>query len=176
MKTMRAASVLAVALLAAMTFASSSEAQSSPSEQDIIDALLGFPGHEGSGRGVTVEGGEDAVPAINLKVNFEFNSARLDNESILTLNTLGRALSNDALRGQVIEIIGHPDASGPLEYNDELSERRAGAVVDYLVRNFGVDPVLISSRGMGERQLLDNDNPESGANRRVEIRNVTEGY
>ncbi|MCY3877516.1 MAG: OmpA family protein [Rhodobacteraceae bacterium] len=176
MKTTHVASVLAVALLAGMMIASSPEAQSSPSEQDIIDALLGFTGHEESGRGVTVEGGEEAVPAINLKVNFEFDSAQLDNESILTLNTLGRALSNDALRGQVIEIIGHTDASGTLEYNDELSERRAGAVVEYLVQNFGVDPVLISSRGMGERQLLDSTNPESGINRRVEIRNVTQGH
>ena len=40
----------------------------------------------------------------------------------------------------------------------------------------GVDPVLISSRGMGERQLLDCDNSDSGTNRRVEIRNVTQDY
>ena len=41
------------------------------------------------------------------------------------------------------------------------------------VRNFTVDGSLISSRGMGERQLLDKGNPEGAINRRVEIRNVT---
>ena len=50
----------------------------------------------------------------------------------------------------------------------EHSQRRAAAVVGYIVRNFTVDGSLISSKGMGERQLLDNDNPEAAVNRRVE--------
>ena len=55
----------------------------------------------------------------------------------------------------------------------EHSQRRAAAVVGYIVRNFTVDGSLISSKGMGERQLLGNDSPEAAVNRRVEIRSVT---
>ena len=44
----------------------------------------------------------------------------------------------------------------------------------YIVRNFTLDPALLSSKGMGERQLLDADDPEAATNRRVEIRNVTQ--
>lgn len=173
MRIIRSVSAFAMTLVACATIATGSAAQSSPTEQDIIDILLGPSGNGEAGKGVTVTGGDDRVPTINLKVNFEFNSARLSNESILTLDTLGRALSSDALKGQTIEIIGHTDASGTVEYNDGLSERRAGAVVNYLVWNFDIDPSLVSSRGMGERQLLDSDNPDSAINRRVEIRNIT---
>ena len=181
---MRTSSIVfttAAALAAVTVIAAGAVAQTTPTEQDIIDALQ-KPDDKGeftkvrslSGdRGVTVTGGEKAVPSIDLKVNFAFDSARLDNESLLTLDVLGRALSSEALNGQAIEIVGHTDAKGTLEYNDALSQRRAAAVVTYIVRNFTLDPALISSKGMGERQLLDQDNPEAGVNRRVEIRNVT---
>ena len=171
----------AAAITAPILVASGVGAQTTPTEQDIIDALQ-KPGGTGeftnvrslSGdRGVTVAGGETTVPSIDLKVNFAFDSARLDNEALLTLDVLGRALSSEALKGQAIEIVGHTDGKGTLEYNDVLSQRRAATVVTYIVRNFTLDPALISSKGMGERRLLDEDNPEAGINRRVEIRNVT---
>ncbi|MDE0390691.1 MAG: OmpA family protein [Rhodospirillales bacterium] len=181
MRTSSIAFTMTAALAASILVVSSGGAQTTPTEQDIIDALQ-KPGGTGeftnvrslSGdRGVTVTGGEKTVPSIDLKVTFAFGSARLDNESLLTLDVLGRALSSEELKGQAIEIVGHTDAKGTLEYNDTLSQRRAAAVVTYIVRNFTLDPALMSSKGMGERQLLDKDNPEAGINRRVEIRNVT---
>ena len=182
MRTSSIAFKTAAALAAVTVIAAGAVAQTTPTEQDIIDALQ-KPGDTGeftkvrslSGdRGVTVSGGEKAVPSIDLKVNFAFDSARLDNESLLTLDVLGRALSSEALKGQAIEIVGHTDAKGTLEYNDALSQRRAAAVVTYIVRNFTLDPALISSKGMGQRQLFDEDNPEAAVNRRVEIRNITQ--
>ena len=173
---------LAAALAASTVLMFGAKAQSIPTEQEIIEALLPRPASTGGfsktrslsgGRGVQISLGTEVAPSINLKVNFEFDSARLDNESILTLDVLGRALSSEKLKGHAIEIVGHTDAKGTLEYNDALSQRRAAAVVGYIVRNFTVDRSLISSRGMGERDLLDNDNPKAAVNRRVEIRNVT---
>ena len=181
MKTSGIGFVLAAAIAAPAILASDAAAQTM-TEQDIIDALQKPADESGeftnvrslSGdRGVTVTGGEKTVPSIDLKVNFEFDSAQLNNESLLTLDVLGRALSSEELKGQAIEIVGHTDAKGTLEYNDALSQRRAAAVVTYIVRNFTLDPALLSSKGMGERQLLDEDNPEAAINRRVEIRNVT---
>ena len=182
MKTSGIAFAAAAAVAASIVVAIGGAAQTAPSEQDIIDALQ-KPGNTGeftkvrslSGdRGVTVTGGEKTVPSIDLKVNFAFDSARLDNESLLTLDVLGRALSSEELKGKAIEIVGHTDAKGTIEYNDALSQRRAATVVTYIVQNFTLDPALISSKGMGERQLLDEDNPEAATNRRVEIRNVTQ--
>ena len=174
---------LSAAIAASMLLVFGAQAQSTPTEQEIIDALLPKPpGSQGraktrsmtGGRGVGVSDGAETTPSIDLKVNFEFDSARLDNESMLTLDALGRALTNEKLKGHTIEIVGHTDAKGTVEYNDALSQRRAAAVVSYLVRNFAVDGSLLSSKGMGERQLLDKDNPRAAVNRRVEIRNVTQ--
>ncbi len=181
MKTSRVALVLAAAVCAAL--AASAQAQSGPSEREIIEALtqppvknqgLGRTRSLSGGRGVSVAGGEaKPVPSISLKVTFAFDSARLDNESVLTLDVLGRALSAEALQGQAMEIVGHTDAKGTLAYNDALSERRAAAVVSYITRKFALDRSLITSKGMGERQPLDRASPEAAVNRRVEIRNIT---
>ena len=183
MRGINIALVLAAAVAAVGVPRVEAQVRSTPTEQEIIDALLpsaADPGKKGrtramSGdRGVRVSGDtETGVPSIDLEVNFAFDSTRLDNESMLTLDVLGRALSSDALKGQTIEIVGHTDAKGTQEYNDALSQRRAAAVVSYLVVKFPVDGALLSSKGMGERELLDADRPEAAANRRVEIRNVT---
>ena len=183
MKTSSVALAFAIAAVTGAAFVSSAQAQSRPSEREIIEALTkrpakarGFSKTRSFGkRGVTVTGEEKRpAPSIDLKVTFGFDSARLDNESLLTLDVLGRALSSKALKGQAIEIVGHTDARGALEYNDALSERRAAAVVGYIARKYALDRSLIAWKGMGERQLLDPDNPEAGTNRRVEIRNVTQ--
>lgn len=175
-------SALSLFVSTAAVFSSHAIAQNNPTKQDIIKALLNRPekADEITGsrsflkkRGVTVTGGDEQPPSINLKVNFEFDSDRLETDARLTLNTLGRALADAKLKGKLIEIVGHTDAKGGLEYNDDLSNRRAAAVVNYVVSNFGVDPSLISSRGMGKRQLLDESDPLGEINRRVEIRNVT---
>ena len=173
---------LGAAAVALVLLASGVHAQSTPTEEEIIRALLPGPDNDrrssrtrslSGTRGVSVSGGAKTVPSIDLKVNFEFDSARLDNESILTLKALGRALTNEKLKGHAIQVVGHTDARGAAEYNDALSQRRAAAVVGYIVRNFAVDSSLMSSKGMGERQLLDKNNPGAAVNRRVEIRNVT---
>ena len=170
MKTSGIAFAAAAAVAASIVVAIGGAAQTAPSEQDIIDALQ-KPGNTGeftkvrslSGdRGVTVTGGEKTVPSIDLKVNFAFDSARLDNESLLTLDVLGRALSSEELKGKAIEIVGHTDAKGTIEYNDALSQRRAAAVVTYIVRNFTLDPALISSEGNGRAPTARQRQPRSG--------------
>lgn len=69
-----------------------------------------------------------------------------------------------------VSIVGHTDSSGTDAYNQNLSERRAAAVKDYLASQ-GVDPAVMSTSGMGESQpVADNSTKEGRAqNRRVEI-------
>ncbi len=70
----------------------------------------------------------------------------------------------------VIEVAGHTDSQGSEEYNQALSERRAGTVAGYLV-NRGVLEMRVMPVGMGEaRPVADNGTPEGRAlNRRVEL-------
>lgn len=67
-------------------------------------------------------------------------------------------------------IYGHADSTGPEIYNQGLSERRARAVVDYLIHH-GVPAERIRAQGFGEtKPVADNDTAEGRQkNRRVEM-------
>jgi OOP family OmpA-OmpF porin len=69
-----------------------------------------------------------------------------------------------------MEIQGHTDNVGSAEYNQKLSENRAKAIVDYLVRN-GIDPKKLDYRGYGLTQPVASNDTEDGRaeNRRVEL-------
>lgn len=68
------------------------------------------------------------------------------------------------------EIHGHADSTGPSTYNQKLSERRALAVVNYLVDK-GVNPGRLTATGFGEEQPVAPNTTREGRqqNRRVEL-------
>lgn len=70
-----------------------------------------------------------------------------------------------------IEIRGHTDGHGSLDYNQRLSENRAKAVVDFLLSK-GVDPKRLQYKGFGKTQPIDSNATEEGRarNRRVEFK------
>jgi outer membrane protein OmpA-like peptidoglycan-associated protein len=72
--------------------------------------------------------------------------------------------------GLKIEVEGHTDSVGSEEFNQKLSEQRAGAVRDYLVSS-GVSADNVTSRGFGKLQpVASNDTAEGRQrNRRVEL-------
>ena len=72
--------------------------------------------------------------------------------------------------GLKLEVEGHTDSVGGEEYNQRLSENRAGAVRDYLIQQ-GVRSDTIIARGFGESQpAVSNDNAAGKQqNRRVEL-------
>lgn len=71
----------------------------------------------------------------------------------------------------VVEIGGHTDSTGNEEANKKLSERRAQAVVDYLIQN-GITKRQITSKGYGDQQPVASNDTEEGRqlNRRTEIK------
>lgn len=72
--------------------------------------------------------------------------------------------------GLHLEVEGHTDAVGSDDYNQQLSEKRAGAVRDYLVQQ-GIPSDTIVARGLGKTQpVASNDTTEGRQqNRRVEL-------
>ena len=72
-------------------------------------------------------------------------------------------------------IEGHTDSLGDDEYNQDLSERRAQSVVDFLT-DAGVDPSRLQAVGYGESDPVADNATEAGRreNRRVKIRNLAE--
>lgn len=100
---------------------------------------------------------------------FDLDKATLRPESTNELNRLIK-LMNDVPTLE-IELSGHTDSQGSESYNQSLSERRAKAVVDYLV-NAGISKSRLVSKGYGEMDPIDtNDTPEGRQmNRRTEFK------
>jgi len=105
---------------------------------------------------------------IDLTVNFDFDSARLKDDSKPQLERLAEALRNDRLASLRFQVEGHTDAQGTASYNDALSARRAEAVVAFLAQA-GIDREKLQSVGRGFRDLLDATDPKAAKNRRVRI-------
>jgi outer membrane protein OmpA-like peptidoglycan-associated protein len=117
---------------------------------------------------------DDAPPAVDLDIRFEFNSHKLTPAARAQLDSLGQALSSDSLRTFRFKIAGHTDSVGSDSYNKQLSEERAAEVRTYLMRTYGIAPDRLASVGLGESQLKMPQDPENGANRRVEVINLGE--
>jgi outer membrane protein OmpA-like peptidoglycan-associated protein len=75
-----------------------------------------------------------------------------------------------AYPGLKVQVEGHTDSVGSDQYNQQLSEQRAGAVREYLVQQ-GVGDASITAQGFGKSQpIASNDTPEGRQkNRRVEL-------
>ena len=80
---------------------------------------------------------------------FEFDKATLMPESQPALNELQKLLLDNP--HIVVEISAHTDRIGTVEYNNDLSQRRAKAVVDYLEQQ-GIDKERMVARGYGKSQ------------------------
>lgn len=100
---------------------------------------------------------------------FEFNEATLRPESIPELERLIKLLND--VPTLKIEISGHTDNVGSELYNQELSEDRAKAVVDFLIAK-GIDENRLEYKGYGLTQPIATNETEEGRamNRRTEFK------
>ncbi|MFQ5739523.1 MAG: OmpA family protein [Acidobacteriota bacterium] len=101
-------------------------------------------------------------------LQFDFDKATLRPENRELLSRIAGILLTSAR--YAIYVYGHTDDIGSDEYNQDLSERRAEAVRDYLVEA-GIDPNIISAKGFGKSNpIVAGTSPRARAkNRRVEI-------
>lgn len=111
-----------------------------------------------------------ALPAVDLDVRFAIGAADLTAEAVAQIDILAEALQSDALARQRVMIAGHTDATGAAITNLALSQRRANAVRDYLTEVHGIEIGRLVTVGFGEEHLKDPLQPNSGVNRRVEVR------
>lgn len=105
---------------------------------------------------------------VTYGITFDINKSNLRPESMGTINQINKLLTdNPTLK---IEIDGYTDTDGDDASNLQLSEDRANAVRDQLVK-MGIEGSRISAKGLGETNpVADNASFEGKAkNRRVEI-------
>ncbi|MDH3991176.1 MAG: OmpA family protein [Gammaproteobacteria bacterium] len=122
---------------------------------------------EGTGVSVT-RIGDNITLNMPGNVTFATNSSDLSPAFFDVLNSVGKVLSE--FDQTVVEVAGHTDSTGSDEYNQSLSERRAGSVAAYL-QSQGVIPARLITVGMGETRPVSDNGTTGGRqlNRRVEI-------
>ena len=107
--------------------------------------------------------------ALSLPVQFGFDSAQIMPSAHPQLDALAAGIRQlPGARRVVIE--GHTDAIGPESYNDQLSQRRARAVMDYLVTIQSIDPERLRPVGLGQHEPLPGLDANAAGNRRVQFR------
>lgn len=103
-----------------------------------------------------------------LKVLFDTNKAVIKKNSFKDVDNLADVMKNNPDLNVIIE--GHTDSVGSAEANKKLSQKRADAVKQYMVKKTGIDAKRITAQGFGEdKPVASNDTKEGRAqNRRVE--------
>jgi OOP family OmpA-OmpF porin len=107
---------------------------------------------------------------INEKVQFEFNKAKILPESHSLLDEVAKVMKEHP-EIKKVEVEGHASSEGSDSYNLKLSDKRAKAVMDYLVKTGGIAKEMLTAKGFGETRPLDPADTEEARekNRRVEF-------
>jgi OOP family OmpA-OmpF porin len=107
------------------------------------------------------------VASVKLKVNFAFDSDDVQEHYFADLQGLADFLKR--FEDMHVDIEGHTDSAGDTGYNQNLSQRRADAVRELLINEYGVAAYRLEAKGYGEsRPVAGNDTKEGRAeNRRV---------
>ena len=114
---------------------------------------------------------DDYVVQSTSTVNFKVNSAVLSEEAKANLDQVAQTAMT--MKGYTIEITGFASSDGDAKKNKALSQRRAQAVIDYLVETHNVPLRRIgTSYGFGELQAVADNTTLEGRqqNRRVEVK------
>ncbi|MGI9492737.1 MAG: OmpA family protein [Geminicoccaceae bacterium] len=112
------------------------------------------------------------IASISSDVAFDVNKADLKQSFYPRLDEIIQTLKQSPETS--FEVIGHADSTGEADYNQGLSERRAAAVADYLVKG-GISPNRFSTSGRGEMDPVASNKTREGRakNRRVDIQSVS---
>lgn len=107
---------------------------------------------------------------INLIVNFANNKSDVDEQYLSEIARVAEFMKQYSHVDLTIN--GHTSAVGEAAYNQQLSEKRAQAIVDVLVNNFAIEQSRLTAIGHGEAQLVNEANtPAAHAqNRRIQAK------
>ncbi len=112
-------------------------------------------------------------PVVETAVHFGFNKDNLTKEAKEAIDQLAASVSTT--KGYIITVEGATDSVGSADYNYDLSQRRANAVIQYLAAEKSVPAYKIYLIGLGKDKPVDDNKTRDGRakNRRVDIRLMT---
>lgn len=97
---------------------------------------------------------------------FEQDKAELNDDAKIALHDLANLMKQN--QDIKLRIEGHTSSEGDPKHNQELSEQRAKAAVDFLVHREGIDSTRLEAIGKGSSEPVDPNNPN--LNRRTEFK------
>ncbi len=117
-------------------------------------------------------------PVVPLELVLQGGHFAFDSSRVIESDKLKQQLEQTAMQLQEnadihIEVTGHTDSMGSIEYNRKLSKQRADAVAALLIER-GVTQQRITTIGKGASEPIANNSTESGRaqNRRVEVKEI----
>ncbi|HEU4711986.1 MAG TPA: OmpA family protein [Pyrinomonadaceae bacterium] len=120
-----------------------------------------------------INGLDDFDPIKTVTVQFATNSATLGPKAKATIDEAAAWVKTQNTKGWVMAVIGYADSTGSSQRNIDLSERRANAVIYYIVNKYKM-PLnrLVQPFGYGQLEPVAENKTKAGRakNRRVEIR------
>ncbi|WP_374029936.1 OmpA family protein [Bdellovibrio bacteriovorus] len=105
-----------------------------------------------------------------VKINVEFSAGKTTVEPQYEAEIEKLAEFMKEHKTTTVEIAGHTDNTGSAKLNTTLSQKRAQAVADVLVKKYGIESKRVKAKGYGPSKPVGDNNTEEGrkANRRVE--------
>ncbi len=121
----------------------------------------------------TVENLDNYKPVNDTTVLFGFDKAELTRKDKQTLDDFAQQMQSQ--KHYIIQVEGYTDSTGPADYNYQLSQRRADAVIQYLAQKYDVPAFKIFLIGLGKDNPVGQNTSAAGRakNRRVDVRLMT---
>ena len=148
-------------------------AQNASQEANTADTAANDVAHRADSLDSVVKGLDNYKEVTKAAVTFGFDKAALTTDDKAQLDSFAGQLGS--AKSYILEVTGGTDSVGPAQYNYELSQRRADAVVQYLAAKYNIAPHRFYLIGIGKDQYVAENNTPTGRkeNRRVQVRLLT---
>jgi outer membrane protein OmpA-like peptidoglycan-associated protein len=125
--------------------------------------------HRADSLDAVVKGLDNYKPVANVTVTFGFDKSVLTKDDRDQLDTFAQQLTST--KSYILEVTGGTDSTGPAQYNYDLSQRRADAVVQYLASKYSIPAHRFYLIGIGKDNEVAPNNTADGRrqNRRVQV-------
>jgi outer membrane protein OmpA-like peptidoglycan-associated protein len=144
-------------------------AQNASQAANAADTAANDVAHRADTLDSVVKGLDNYKQVAAVSVTFGFDKAALTTDDKSQLDNFAGSLGS--AKSYILEVTGGTDSVGSAQYNYDLSQRRADAVVQYLAAKYGIAPHRFYLIGIGKDQYVASNSTAAGRkeNRRVQV-------
>ena len=149
--------------------AANQNAQNAGNQANQANEAANDVAHRADSLDSVVKGLDNYKQVADVSVTFGFDKSVLTKDDQAQLDNFAGQLTS--AKSYILEVTGGTDSTGPADYNYQLSQRRADAVVQYLATKYSIPARRFYLIGIGKDQEVAPNNTAEGRkqNRRVEI-------